>query len=96
MDKLKIKSIFTLLIIAFIFWDDITGSLELMIRHERFLYVQYVGLFFYVPLLAVLTYLSLSLKKSEIKWQKTLGIIGIYIVILDLIVNLIAFVWNLM
>ena len=67
-----------------------------LIENSQFLFAQTIVFFIYIlPALILLTLLSLSLRKSEIKWQKVLGSIGILVVVVDLVVNVIAFIWNL-
>ena len=88
-----IKNFITVFFIGLLIVDA-TDKLILILKREYFLFALYIGSFYLIAIFILLISLSLSLRKSEIKWQKVLGSIGIFIVIVDLVVNIMAFIWN--
>lgn len=70
---------------------DVIDTLMSVLRGDNFLFALYIGSFYLIVIFILLILLSLSLRKSEIKWQKVLGNIGIFVVAADLVVNAIAF-----
>jgi len=85
----KIKVIATIFLSTWLFFG-IFDSLS--VENSYFLLVGFFVAYF-IPLI-FLVILSLSLKDSEIKWQRVLGIIGICVVVFDLAINIIAFGWH--
>ena len=88
----KVKIIIVIFLVLLITWDAI-DTLILASREGTFLYALVIGFFVYLLWLnIILIVLSYSLKKSEIKWQRIIGIIGIFVAVLDLLVNIVAFI----
>lgn len=92
---LFLKLFFTVLFIFWCLWN-IEGLLLSIIDSSHFLFEMTIVFFIYIlPVLIILFFLSLSLRKSETKWQRVIGNIGLVVVVLDLLINVIAFIWNL-
>lgn len=83
--SIKVTIVF-LLSLFFIF--DAMDIFQSIIKKDPYLYVLVIGSLFRFPLLALFIFLSISLKKSDIKWQKILGVTGLLIAILDISINL--------
>ncbi len=95
MIKQKLKICTAVLLSAFYIFDTI-DLLNLLSAGDHFLYVQVVGSFISFPFILTLFFLSLSLRKSSIHWQRMVGVTGISIVIANILVNAVALIWNLM
>lgn len=92
-NKINIFITFFLIVWCIVNIGDLTSSL---FDDYDFLFAQTIvfGILI-LPSLIILTFLSLPLKKSQIKWHRVLGTIGIGVVIVDILVNIVAFIWNL-
>ena len=92
---IKIIKITIVFLLSLFFIFDTIDILQSIIKNNPYLYVLVIGTLFRFPLLSILTFFSLILKKSEVRWQKIIGVTGLLIVILDVLVNLGALILGL-
>ncbi len=96
MNKLsKIFIVFIDIFLIILLLIDAEDKLASMLTGNYFAFALFIGFFGYLLWLnAVLIFLSILLKKSEIRWQRALGRISFIVAVLDLLINAIAFIWN--
>lgn len=74
---------------------DAYDSFQSIIQDVGFMFELVMSLWIRIPLLLVLFLLSRYFKNVEILWQKTLGYIGLIAVVANILVSIVAFIWNL-
>ncbi|MBI1866506.1 MAG: hypothetical protein HYS02_01930 [Candidatus Staskawiczbacteria bacterium] len=92
---INLKVFVVILLILWSIWN-VVDLFSSAISGYDFLFGQVIVFSIYIfPTIIILSFFSLSLKKSEVKWQRILGNIGLGTVVVDILVNITAFIWNL-